>query len=77
MAELMKKGRKPKYPEKTPGDELQNMPHTKAQRLKARDSSLHNINGVRLEKQTCKPLHHASPLSEGRIWLKQVYVLPH
>ena len=24
----MKEGRKPKYLEKTPGDELQNMPHT-------------------------------------------------
>ena len=26
----MKEGRKPEYPEKTPGDELQKMPHTKA-----------------------------------------------
>ena len=24
----MKEGRKPEYPEKTPGDELQKMPHT-------------------------------------------------
>ena len=30
----MKEGRKPEYPEKTPGDELQKMPHTTAQRLK-------------------------------------------
>ena len=30
----MKEGRKPEYPEKTPGDELQKMPHTKAQRFK-------------------------------------------
>ena len=30
----MKEGRKPEYPEKTPTDELQIMPHTKAQRLK-------------------------------------------
>ena len=29
----MKEGRKPEYPEKTPGDELQKMPHTKARRL--------------------------------------------
>ena len=29
----MKDGRKPEYPEKTPGDELQKMPHTKARRL--------------------------------------------
>ena len=26
----MKEGRKPEYPEKTPDDELQKMPHTKA-----------------------------------------------
>ena len=31
---LMKEGRKPKYPEKTPDDELQKMPHTKAWRFK-------------------------------------------
>ena len=30
----MKEGRKPEYPEKTPGDELQKMPHTKARRFK-------------------------------------------
>ena len=30
----MKEGRKPKYPEKTPGDELQKMPCTKARRFK-------------------------------------------
>ena len=30
----MKEGRKPEYPEKTPGDELQKMPLTTAQRLK-------------------------------------------
>ena len=30
----MKEGRKPEYPETTPGDELQEMPHTKAQRFK-------------------------------------------
>ena len=30
----MKDGRKPEYPEKTPGDELQKMPHTKARRFK-------------------------------------------
>ena len=31
----MKEGRKPEYPEKTPGDELQKMPHTTAQRFKS------------------------------------------
>ena len=30
----MKEGRKPEYPEKTPGDELQKMSHTTARRLK-------------------------------------------
>ena len=30
----MKEGRKPEYPEKTPDDELQKMPHTKARRFK-------------------------------------------
>ena len=30
----MKEGRKPEYPEKTPGDELQKMPHTAARRFK-------------------------------------------
>ena len=30
----MKEGRKPEYPEKTPGDELQKMSHTKAGRFK-------------------------------------------
>ena len=30
----MKEWRKPEYPEKTPGDELQKMPHTTARRFK-------------------------------------------
>ena len=30
----MKEGRKPEYPEKTPGDELHKMPHTTARRVK-------------------------------------------
>ena len=30
----MKEGRKPEYPEKTPGDELQKMPHATARRFK-------------------------------------------
>ena len=30
----MKEGRKPEYPKKSPNDELQKMPHTKAQNLK-------------------------------------------
>ena len=31
----MKKGRKPEYPEKTPGDERQKTPHTTAQKFKS------------------------------------------
>ena len=30
----MKEGKKPEYPKKIPGDELQIMPHTKARRFK-------------------------------------------
>ena len=30
----MKEGRKPEYCEKTPDDELQKMPHTKARKIK-------------------------------------------
>ena len=30
----MKEGRKPEYPEKTPGDELQKLPHTTVRRVK-------------------------------------------
>ena len=33
----MKEGRKPEYPEKAPGDELQKMPHTKAQRFQPQE----------------------------------------
>ena len=40
MAELLtdEEGRKPEYPEKTPGDELQKMRLTKARRFKSRAS---------------------------------------
>ena len=31
----MKEGRKPEYPEQIPGDVLQKMPHTTAQRFKS------------------------------------------
>ena len=30
----MKEGRKPEYPEKSPGDKLPKMPHTKARKFK-------------------------------------------
>ena len=36
MAEPMKEGRKPEYPEKTPGDELQKMPHARRFKPQAR-----------------------------------------
>ena len=52
----MKEGRKPEYPEKTPGDELQKMPHTRVQPEDSspkRDSNTHNSIGGRLGKQTC------------------------
>ena len=32
----MKEGREPEYQEKTPDDELQKMPHTKAQKFKSK-----------------------------------------
>ena len=47
----MKEGRKPEYPEKTPGDELQKMPHTTARRFKPkRDSNPRSSIGGRLGK---------------------------
>ena len=59
----MKEGRKLEYPEKTPGDELQKMPHTTARRFSLkRDSNPHDRVGGRLGKQACYPLRHVSPL---------------
>ena len=47
----MKEGRKLEYPEKTPGDELQKMPHTTVRRFKPRrDSNSHNSIGDRARK---------------------------
>ena len=48
----MKEGRKPEYPEKTPGDELQKMPHADDSSPK-RDSNPRSSIGGRLGKQTC------------------------
>ena len=54
IIKLMKEGRKPEYPEKTPGDELQKMPHTKARRFNSkRDTNPRGSIGSRLGKQTC------------------------
>ena len=45
----MKEGRKQEYVEKTPDDELQKMPHTKAQNSSSKqDLILHNSIGGRL-----------------------------
>ena len=44
----MKEERKAEYPEKTPYDELQKMPHTKS-----RDSNPHSSIGGKLGKRTC------------------------
>ena len=50
----MKEGRKPEYPEKTPDDEFQKMPHNKAQKFMTQlESDMHSSTGYRLEKQTC------------------------
>ena len=58
----MKEGRKPEYPEKTPNDELQKMPHTKARKFQPQGwVNPHSGIGGRLGKQACWPLHHASP----------------
>ena len=49
----MKEVRKPEYQEKTPGDELQKMPHTKARNVSPeRDSNPHSSIGDRPGKQT-------------------------
>ena len=50
----MKEGRKPEYPEKTPADELQKMPHTKNENSSPKeDSNPQSSIGGRLGKQTC------------------------
>ena len=50
----MKEGRKPEYPDKTPDDDLQKMPHTKPENSSPnRDSNQHSSIGGRLGKQMC------------------------
>ena len=51
----MKEGRKLEYQEKTPGDELQKMPHTiqPEDSSPKRDSNPRSSIGDRLGKQTC------------------------
>ena len=48
----MKEGRKPDYPEKAPGDELQKMPHTKPEGSSPKRYANQCIGG-RFGKQTC------------------------
>ena len=47
----MKEGRKPEYPEKTPGDELQKMPQGHEDSSPKRDSNPRSSIGGRLGKQ--------------------------
>ena len=58
----MKEGRKPEYPEKTPGDGFRKCHILKPEDSSPkRDSNPHNSIGGRLGRQTCLPLHHAWP----------------
>ena len=61
----MKEGRKPEYLEKTPGDELQKMPHITAWRFKpqARLKSAQQHWWHWQAKKADMLLHHASPLA--------------
>ena len=58
----MKEGRKPEYPEKTPDDELQKMPHTKAQKFK-RQARLEHAQQHWWQARNTDVLttHHTSP----------------
>ena len=49
----MKEGRKPEYPEKIPGDELQKMPQKCEDSSPKRDSNPLNSIGGWLKKHTC------------------------
>ena len=49
----MKEGRKPEYPEKTPGAELQKMPHIPKPEDSSPKRASNPHTGGRLGKQTC------------------------
>ena len=58
----MEKGRKPEYREKTHDDELQKYHILKNEKSSPnQDWNPHSSTGGRLGKQTCEPLHDASP----------------
>ena len=72
----MKEGRKTEYPEKTPDDELQKMPHTMPHSSLKPDSNLSNSTGGRRGKQMCKPLHHVSPPPTSQLSLAAIHQWP-
>ena len=49
----MKERRKPEYPEKTPDQELQKMPHTKVRKFKPQPRLESSLEHWWLGKQTC------------------------
>ena len=57
----MKEGSKPEYPEKTPGDELQKMPHTTARRFKLQ--ARHEPRAVALMQARKADMLTAAPTS--------------
>ena len=66
----MKEGRKPEYPEKTPGDELQKMPHTTARRFKPqarlKPAQKDWWQARKADMLTVTP--HVAPDLSGRTW---------
>ena len=67
----MKEGRKPEYPEKTPGDELQKMPHTNARRFKPqarlKPAQQHWWRARKADMQTVTPRVAAMPIFQQTI----------
>ena len=65
----MKEGRKPEYPEKTPGDELQKMPHATARRFKPQarlePTQQHWWQARKTDEQTVTP--RVAPSRSGRL----------
>ena len=59
----MKEGRKQEYPEKTPNDELQKMPHTEARKFKPQPRHEHTLEHWWQARKADVLSHHASPRS--------------
>ena len=57
----MKEGRKPEYPEKTPGDELQKMPHTTSTMYEACTTMVTYLTMERKKRLPPKPLTSSHP----------------